>query len=328
MIRNRTLLCALTVGFALGQAEYCLATPADQVVVLRHGGILLGQVRRDRDRLVVTQSTDHVIRVPLDTVDFVVDSLDIAYRKKLERIATTDLQAHFRLAQWCLRHGLHDQAADRMLYLSQQSPDHPWVRVLESRLRQQASGTENSSTPTAVAAAVPASSEPLAIEQFPAETMARFTRGVQPLLLNRCGQTTCHGSATPSDLQLLRGPHGVQTQVLTWQNLQSTLLQVNYDDPDASPLLQLARSLHGSAQRLPFEPYEQKQFQLLYDWVKAVAAGSAPPSEPSHETLAQPVAAAAPIAAQPAAAESADGAVDPFAPDPFNAQFARPSAAD
>jgi len=321
------VVSALAVGLGLTPVEFCQANPPDQVVVLRHGGILLGQVRRERDRLVVTQSTDRVIRVSLDTVDFVVDSLDAAYRKKLERIDANDLKAHFRLAQWCLRHELHDQAADRLLYLSQQNPNHPWVRVLESRLRQQADQSTTQPATPVIPASYPTKPEPVTIEQFPPEAMAQFSRGVQPLLLNRCGQTTCHGSATTSRLQLLRGPHGVQSQALTWQNLKATLMQVNYDDPEASPLLQLSRSLHGSSQQLPFEPYEQKQFQLLYDWVKAVASGSEPSSDASKLSRPPSAAAAAKTTADAVPVESEAG-IDPFDPHQFNLQFALPTAAE
>ncbi len=246
-------------------------------------------------------------------------------------IDSEDLQSHFQLAQWCLRNHLPNQAADRLLHISRIEPTHPAVQVLEARLRQLTQQSAESRvvpashrTPVTTPKPRPASeTEPLFVKQFPVETMTQFTRYVQPLLLNRCGQTTCHGSATSSSFQLLRGPHGVQTQVLTWQNLKSSLMQVDDQEPEASPLLRMAHSVHGAADRPPFEPYEQKQFELLHDWVQAVISGkaaTAPAEAPPEPWRDSPPA----EAAQPIRASTPDRR-DPFDPSDFNSRFALPA---
>ena len=92
MIRNPRFACAVTAGWPLLVLVLSTLGVAAQVVVLRHGGVLQGQVDRAGDRLVVTQSSEHVIHVPLKEVDFVAADLQAAYRRQLERLDVADSQ--------------------------------------------------------------------------------------------------------------------------------------------------------------------------------------------------------------------------------------------
>ena len=319
--------CAAAVFVTLAVVSLSPRGQADQVVVLRNGNLLQGQIERVRDRLVVTQSLEHIVHVPLAEVDFVAEDSDAAYRRQLERIGAADSQAHVRLAHWCLREGLVQQAADRLLYLSQHDPGHPGVRVLETRLRQLAA--DSNETPAAAAGQKPSPAgtqrDPVksaaAIERFPATSLATFTRIVQPLLRNSCGRTTCHGSATTSDFQVQRGPHGIESQSVTWRNLKSTLLQVDVQDPEASPLLAMARTIHGASERPPMEPYEQKQYELLAAWVHSLGA-TAELSSPATETASVPKSTSVAAAKTTAETPVSEPVSDPFDPAQFNAQHA------
>ena len=271
-------LCALAFSAgAIVAAE--LPRHSSKVVVLRNGNVLEGVVRNENQRLVISDGNERVTRIPLNDVDFVCDDLNAAYRRKLSRLQDDNANQHLRLAQWCLRYDLAECAADRLLYLNRIAPHNPAVRALENRMRRMAS-LKATTTATAVSHTDPESpsSQAWNLEGLPAKTVPQFTRVVQPLLLNRCGQTTCHGSATKSDFRLTRGLRGNPSRELTWKNLAAVMNQVHSERFDESPLLLQARSIHGNSRMAPLEAHETRQFEHLYDWVR-VATHAKPPSD-------------------------------------------------
>jgi hypothetical protein len=173
--------------------------------------------------------------------------------------------------------------------------------------------------------------------------VSEFTRSIQPLLLNRCGQTACHGSASRNGFSLERlRAGGAARKDVTWRNLRAAMAQVDPARVGESPLLEHALKPHGTSQRPPFGPHEMRQYQRLLDWVSMMTAADAdhdtrPPASPAarrppvvtaeteRDTRGR-VAASTPeplptsIAAQPLA-------VDPYDPAPFNARLTKVSEA-
>jgi hypothetical protein len=276
----------------------------------------------------------------LDDVDFVCSDMKAAYRRKLGRLEGGNVEQHIRLAHWCLKYDLRDQAVDRLLYLNQVSPHHTAVRALEKRLRRLASRPR--STSTVKLQAPPASNDlPMGSEDLPAESLADFTRVVQPLLLNRCGQATCHGASSANSFRVTAGLRGTPNRERTWNNLAAVVRQINQQDYASSPLLLKARSVHGHGRRAPIGPHELKQYQRLVDWTKQLAGTPAPPPKAVAQSAAKSIPAAprvsrpeeldpdhpfAAIFAGRKKAEALQGSStskvdDPFDPSSYNSQF-------
>jgi hypothetical protein len=343
---------------AIGVAAW---EPRAQVVVLRNGSVIQGRVEESRDRLIVSNGPWYVVRVPVADVDFVAPDWAAAYRTRRARLAEGDFQQHLQLAQWCLRHDLDRFAGDELLHLAHLDPHHSSVKGLEQQLRRRAND-EPSRPGSAVEPMLPrrrdhrsprrSSLEPTGDELplVPAEALAEFTRSIQPLLLNRCGQTTCHGSAGRSRFYLQRlTASGDVRRALTLRNLREAIAQIDATQPDKSPLLAQAIRPHASFQRAPLGPHDSRQYERLLEWVTWVtngepvtttvaddplaapaetavsAANSGVPAAPRLKPAPAPPGTNAATGVEPAESSTDTAAtatdIDPYDPAEFNARF-------
>jgi hypothetical protein len=336
-----------------GEGDSADAAARPLLVVLLNGSIVQGRVERSVDRLVVSNGPWYVVRVPSADVDFVAPDLAAAYRIKRSRLGERDFSRHLQLAQWCLRHGAPAQAADELLHLRRLDPHHSAVQTLQQQLLRSvaADATPADSTdppPTRAVnarpaqASVPASAPADADEPMPevaAAAVSQFTRSIQPLLLNRCGQAACHGIASRNGFSLERlRAGGAARKEVTWRNLRAALAQVDPAHVAESPLLDRALKPHGTSQRPPFGPHEMRQYQRLLDWVDKMTAADA---EGDSVPATSPMARRPPVVTAETEADAADVSaatgpeplptslmaqplvVDPYDPAPFNARLTK-----
>ena len=116
---------------------------------------------------------------------------------------------------------------------------------------------------------------PAAAHDLPPELVARFTRQVQPLILNRCAAGACHGGPAAHAPRFNRGETaGAVERQATLANID-TLLDTLGADRDARPLLLLLASRHpaGARPHAPTaEPLAPRQRAALENWLAAVRA--------------------------------------------------------
>ena len=326
------LLCFLALPALSIQAE----SPVSQVVVLHNGGVIMGVVKRTEDRYIVSKGPWHVVRVPLRDADFVARDMIEAYQVKRTRLSAQDFHEHVRLAQWCLRHDLDRSAGDLLLHLAKLDPYHAAIQSLEKQLQRRAD-VRSGAVPKIRTASYQKSRsthEPATVDvgdlpPLPTGAMASFTRIVQPLVLNRCGQSTCHGHASKNQFRLTKT--GLKRQIKTWHNLRAVLSQIDPQHVDSSPLLIKATAAHGSSPRPPLGPRERQKFNRLVRWVSQVAGDGSPleianldtrttdsksPRSPWSASNRSGVEAEA-VASQ----TSPPAAADPFDPNRFNEQL-------
>ncbi len=326
--------------------------PAPGVLVLRNGEILAGIITKVGDRYIVAQNQGGELRIPTRDVEMHCLDLEEAYLRKRERISARDASGRLQLADWCLRYGLHARAADELLAAQALAPNDPRIRGVERRLHSairigQRCDTEPSGVPPP--ARRPDTKPPPC--RLPDEAIERFASRIQPLLLNRCGASTCHGTRSASDFQLVGPGLGrTVTQKYTQRNLAAVLQQLDITQPEASPLLTVPSKPHAGMSASVFGKQDQTQLELLRVWVQSAGRATPPPASvatsPGHllqASLRRPV----PL---PAAGEASGGtgpaiqAVglsaagnlgdsspsldfrDPFDPERFNRQFLEPAA--
>jgi hypothetical protein len=183
------------------------------------------------------------------------------------------------------------------------------------------------------------------ISGMPAGTVETFVQVVQPILMNHCMTSGCHGLQSDGRLQLMR-PSSAQgpSRRVTQRNLYTVLQCMDWDNPAKSILLTAPRAPHGGGRAAVFADRQVTQYRRLTEWVFHVTGKQLPEEAASaeqgmfsaidapaaaqgeEETPPRPLPAKLvharpmPRAAQPAkAATSAAG--DPFDPASFNQQL-------
>ncbi len=326
------------------------------MVILRNGQFVEGRITQT-DGLYVVDLPDGQIRIKAADVDVVCRDLDEGYVRKRAAIQVGNVNSHLELAQWCLRHNLLGPAAQELADATAADPKNPMIDALQRRLKL-------ALEPPAVEVA----SQPLSgpsndeldrmIRGLPHGAVETFTQSVQPVLINHCATSGCHGPQSETGLRLLRSSAGQSAgRRITQRNLYSVLQFVNRDTPLASRLLVAPSGPHGNARYAVFSERQASQFTRLVEWtyqlaqtpasdsppatIGPVVPVAAPQSESAPHALSQEARKARPLAAaeknqvarrngvRPAAKPPADAMpasfdqpVDPFDPEVFNRRFA------
>lgn len=267
-LRGALPFCLLLLAGPLA-ADESLGLSEQGVVVLRNGQVLQGEIERLGDHYVVAMTAGAKVHLPAADVALHCKNLEEAYQKKRQYITPDNAQQHLDLAEWCLREGLKRQAAQQLSAAMAVDPAEPRIAPFEQRLRDSLTPLPVAKVSSNVAAPAPADELEDAMRSVPASAIERFTSNVQPLLLNRCSTSSCHGIASKSSFKLLRPAAGTTlTRRYTQRNLQAVLQIVDRAAPEASPLLTAPRGVHGTSSTPVFGQREERQFEQLVQWVK------------------------------------------------------------
>lgn len=304
------VVAASLVGFVCGaESDPTVQGAAEslgQVLLLRDGGVLTGNITQSGDRYVVARGGAEV-SVPAANVAAVCSSLEDAYLNQRRAVQTPTTDAHLALADWCLQRGLYSQAADELLTARGRDPRHAKLELLERRLdaiMRQPQPTNATPTPAAVQPARSGESR-LSIDaagELPSGVVERFTRKVQPLLVNNCTTAGCHHPGGKQSFVLDRSLlHGMANRRSTTHNLSAVLALVDRERPQESRLLTIPRRDHGGMDHPIFGPRQSAQLQQLAEWVAMVTKSTAATNEtaPSSDAGQAAESSAAPVAKPP-----------------------------
>ncbi len=253
--------------------------PQDGVLLLRNGEVLQGKIAEVGDFYYVAVPNGQV-RIRAADVETACRTLQEGYRFKRQNIRLPSAQEHLRLGQWCLRHGLVDEAQQELAEAVRLQPDHPLLPLLRRRI-EMAHQAKDTASPTSTAASSPREGSEVEnwVRSLPSGVVEQFSQSVQPILLNNCTASGCHGPAEQNRFSLLKPPTGqLATRRLTQRNLASTFQWINPKDPLRSPLLTVPRAPHGSAKTAIFGNPHSEAYQRLVRWV-LLAASVGPASD-------------------------------------------------
>ncbi len=259
--------CVLAVAWAAD------APPADSpqdLLLLRNGEVLKGRITRD-DPYYRVVLNDGELRVKIAETELVCKNLDDAYEFKRSRLALGRADDHLDLAEWCLRQSLPGYAAKEISASLALDPQNPRCDFLDRRLRQLLEAPATAKVDKAVEAH-PVSNEDLdrLVRGMPPGVVESFTATIQPLIMNSCATSGCHGPGSKSSYIILRIPGDRSgARRLTQRNLQSTVQMLDYQNPQQSRLLTAASRPHGSAASAIFDAQTVK-YRQLYSWIALV----------------------------------------------------------
>jgi hypothetical protein len=270
--------------------------PVATLVVLRDGGVLTGTISTIEGGYLIRRGGAE-FQVPAAKVLLACRSLDEAYQARRQEITSPSAEAHLALATWCLSYGLLPHAANELMAVRQLEPNHPRLTLLQRRLAD----AEVQSTRQPPNNPAPRDSwdvrEPSApavesTESVSAAVVERFTRRVQPILVNNCTMGGCHQRGGTQQFQLDRALlHGLGNRRTTTYNLAATLALVDRDQPQLSPLLAIPRQTHGGMRAPVFGPRQAAAFNHLVEWVALITRSEPtetaplPLDKPSNEVV-------------------------------------------
>jgi hypothetical protein len=236
------------------------------------------------------------------------------------RLKAGDLDGRVRLAEWCLEHGLKQQALAEAKAVVAANKNHLDGRGLLKKL--ELDGV--SPAPLASAPTLPAP-PPSPDLDLTAEALNQFGTRVQPILMNACAG--CHNEARGTAFRLKRTYEiGVGNRTTTHQNVAAVLAYVNIAQPQASPFLAKAIGVHwwkktpdglvlaaGDPSSPPFQNRNAAAYRAIEDWVKLTLATS--PQLADLQIVAPPVPVPAPGAVEPRAVPVTAVKSDPVGPE-------------
>jgi len=248
------------------------AAEAEPLVLLTNGNILRGSAQVQGDVVILNREDGNKLRLRRDQVLHIANTLDELYRYRSQQRTSHNSASHIDDAKWCLRNGLVASAEAELSKLVELDPSHPEV----GRIRRQ---IESAKSPHAKAPLVLPTAPPEHVVASRAATapmpegisptsVAAFVSRVQPLLINRCGNTGCHRTGSDTKFQLSH--LGVNVRVsarMTQRNLISALNHVNMDDPFSSQLLKYSKAPHGGDNIPSAGHAAQSAETTLRDWL-------------------------------------------------------------
>jgi hypothetical protein len=291
--RIALLLCALAIGpggLLLRAAGPAAAPVKGKVLLLENERILEGDVERIDDQYRVRRTVGETW-VPAGRVLCLCQTREEAYAHLRTRANLRDPDERLRLAQWCHLHELREQALTEVAAAAQLRPEHALTQRLLAGLQRSAAAppAPRPPQPAEEPEPEPPPAPPVDVTQ---ESLGQFVTRVQPILLNAC--VSCHASGRGGSFKLAR-PHGNELAggKTLQQNLAATLAQINLEQPQASPLLTKAVSIHGEMKEPPLRGRQIAAFKSLEEWVKVTMASN-PHLRPTQVAATATVPAAAP----------------------------------
>ncbi len=248
--------------------------PHEQLVMLSSGRILSGQIQRNAGGYLVERPGGSV-QITVDDAFFIADDLRGLYRKQRDATVHPTPSTYLSLANWCISVRLHDEARDELKKCLKVDPDNNEAR----RLLQRMTDTIRSSLPSSAVRSAPRRTHDGFLQMdfeslggLSRETATLFTSRIQPLLLNKCGNASCHGQASPNEFRLVSARIGGNgSRQNSERNLAATLKFVDTDDVASSPLLNMTDS-HGGKGSIFVGTAGSEQIRLLRNWARSVAA--------------------------------------------------------
>jgi len=267
------IVCGVFTAPVRAEEPPAAAAPAQEgMLLLRNGQVLRGKITPAGDYYFVTLPMGE-IRLRTDQVELQAPDLEACYQHKRAAIDPSKVKERQDLAQWCILQEMYDNAAHELAEAATLDGKNPRTALIERQLalaREQPARRQ----PSLVSRPHVPSNEDLdrLIRGMPPGSVETFSSTIQPLLLNTCSTSGCHGSHTQGEFKLVRVQMGKgANRRLTQRNLHSVLQMIDREDPPGSRLLTAPIGPHGETGAPIFTSKQAVQYRQLVHWVSRVA---------------------------------------------------------
>ncbi len=247
-----------------------------QLLVMNNGDLIEGSITRTSTGYELAQPGAGRIFLAEPFVWFAANSRREAYQEMQKRFPDQSAGGHVKLARWCLRYGLKDAAQDELQLALTIDPDHREARNTLKHL-----GETTKAIPDPTSKAREAGDPRLTLGGLPPETARTFVAKVQPILVNGCGNASCHGTSSQSafTIQNVRS-NNPAFKTLTQRNLETVRNRISIDDPAHSELLTKPQQAGHGGSRRPI--ISATQLRTLQAW--AIDAARTMPRDEQQAT--------------------------------------------
>jgi hypothetical protein len=250
----------------------------ERVLVLFDGRVLSGKIEDVANGYMLTDATGRQEMLANFLIRVSADSLDEAYEKLRDAMPAPRPDDHAALADWCVKQGLYDAAKAELMAGLEMDAGRTDLReslaAIEAKLHPERIRAMAEEKPLARDAGgfVVAPARP--VGSISKDSMTTFGRNVQPLLLAKCGNASCHGVNTTSSFQLQGGRAG-RSPAGTRENLKTVLSRIDIGAPQSSELLSALGS--NSHAKVFAGVGGTVQQNILRDWLTKAAGEIGPP---------------------------------------------------
>lgn len=242
-----------------------------KMLVLKNGKLVEGRISQSAGGYVVDRPNGTML-IPFDRVSFEAQDRKDAYQKVRSKMPAKSARSNIALARWCLTYNMLDETESELRQALELEPYCEEARTMLRRLEEIRNPDQplHKDTPSAE----PKTSDGFlapdveSLGGFTKESAQEFVVRVQPILINKCGNASCHGGATTRDgFQLNSVRSGRGNRTAAERNLAAVLHYVDFQSPEASELLTIPRGSHGGSRAIFFGPKAAEQWDTLRDWV-------------------------------------------------------------
>ncbi len=245
----------------------------DGLLVTNTGKVIRGKITVLKNGYAVEVPGGATVSYPFSVIICEARTLREAYRKQREAMTRPTADQHVRLAQWAFKQNLYAEAEREIHSALNLQPNNQQARRLLKHFDKR-----KVKNPRFVDQEKRKFRDKILIDQafnkgeplggLSPELAQEFASKIEPLLINRCSNASCHGVSVAHEFRLqpkwnLRG----NTRHITGKNLQAVLKQIDSKRPDKSPLITKLDGQHGYRNRSVFSgPLAEKQKTILQNW--------------------------------------------------------------
>lgn len=251
-----------------------------RVLLLENERVLEGDIERVGERYLIRRSLGESW-VTDEKILCLCNDLQEAYQFLRGQANLRDADERLRLARWCQQHRLWEHGlAEATAALELRPKSGEGQRLLQS-LQRAASAAATSQAAVKKTEDPPC---PILKVDLTLETTIKFSRRVQPILMNTCAD--CHMTSRGGAFKLVRTYEdgGINSRSLQ-QNLAAVLTQIKPNHWQKSPLLIKAVSVHGDTGQPPLKSRQTLAYKTIEEWVQLAVADMQAGDELIHKTL-------------------------------------------
>ncbi|WP_010586976.1 hypothetical protein [Schlesneria paludicola] len=261
------------LGFGQDELDDEVPDESIRMVLLTTGRMLTGQVTRNAGGYLIEQENGR-IQIPANEVKFVCRDLREMYRKQRDSIVEPTPATHVALAKWCITYDLYEDARNELKICLKADPQHRDALRLLNRLTDTLrKDLPPKAEPPAVRKTIDGFNLPEveSLGGLSRDTATLFTTRVQPILINKCGNASCHGAASSNAFHILPSRvAGRGSSQNSQRNLAEVLKYIETDDVARSELLTALRGAHGGRGPVFQGKSANDNIKTIRSWVVAV----------------------------------------------------------